>query len=308
MKTIVSGGDEKKDIINSSFSNSEKVIWQLAVSGKINKWDIKKKTNMPYPRVHETIVILEKQKLVKKVGEKTVKNKLPSPIYGLTFKGALTYLSMQKLTELDFVGFQGESKEEFKKRYLKSHKKRSNEFEKLQNLLKTFGKDFDYPIFNQIDWLLDNYGRMILPIILKLATKQITNPSLTIEESKQQQKKDEKHLLRSIDTIKNRPFLQKMLTYTDDGKGRVYKEYDVLKDEEIRLEYLRRYIEMTLQAEKEYLRKSFAYDFFINLTYWKKNKQDGNEVLAKFALELLEEKRKALAPLERIVEKLGENN
>jgi hypothetical protein len=51
---------------------------------------------------------------VKKVGEKRVKNRLPSPIYGLTFKGVMTYLSMQELTELESIGTQGESNEELK--------------------------------------------------------------------------------------------------------------------------------------------------------------------------------------------------
>ena len=96
-----------------------------------------------------------------------------------------------------------------------------------------------------------------------------------------------------------------MITYIDEGKGRVYTEIDVLKNKENRLEQLRKEMEKSTQNEIEYLKQSFAYNFFIKLAYLRKTKKYGNEVLAEMATELLEKKRKALSPLEGIVKKLG---
>jgi hypothetical protein len=146
---------------------------------------------------------------------------------------------------------------------------------------------------------------MIISLIMRLAQKHIANPPNLLEEFKKHQKKEEQHLLKTLEIVKNTPSLQKMTTYFDDGRGKVYKELDVLKDKENRLEQLRKEMDMLGQNENEYFRKSFADDFFVNLTFLRKNKKDGNEALKKMAETLLEEKRSVLSNLESVVEKLG---
>jgi len=273
----------------------------------MNKWDIKKKTKLRYPRVHETIKILEKTGAVKQVGKKKIKNKLPSPVYGLTFKGVMIYLSLQELTKLELIGTQGE--EELKERFLRSYKKRFEELQKLQNQLRIYGKDFSYPIFSQMDWLLDNYNWMVLDIVLNLSRYLLTNPEPFTKSIRKQQKTEENQLTKSIERFKKVPFLQKITSYRDDGNRRVIMEYDILKEKENRLKQLRNEMAMLAKNESEYLKKTFAYEFFIRLSYLTKNKKDGNKALAEMATRLLEEKRRNLSPLENILKKLeGKNN
>jgi sugar-specific transcriptional regulator TrmB len=277
----------------------------LAEYGKMSKWDIHEKTKLAYPRVNEAITTLKKKGLVERVGEKQAKNKLPSPVYDLTFKGVLSYLSLQELKPPLIIGTHGESEDELRKLFSESNKEYVKGLKRILNFLKITGQSLDFRIFDQINWLFNNYGPPIISIILQQAKNQIAHPPTFLEALESRNKLEERQLTRTIEMMREVPSLQKIVAFEGKEGERVYHEIDVLKDEQNRLEQLRKEMEITLQGENEYLRKSFAYDFFDRLSYLPKKIEKGNASLAELAAELLKERRKTLSSLENIVEKLS---
>lgn len=304
MKPIVSLTDTNNKT-DSRFSNSEKVIKRVAESGKMNKWDIMKKSGLRYPRVHEAVSVLEKNGYVEVVSEKTCKNRHPSKEYSLTFKGALSYLASTDLEHPRRVGKADEPKEDFKKQYIKDYQNYINRLNHLRNVIKTFGADLNIEIFRQIDWLIENYGLFIFDIILKSAKKQKINQPNFFTAERKQQELEKQHLTQWIETIRGSPSLQTMGTFRSDGKGnKVTGEINVLQNKESRLEQLKNFVDSLIENENKYWKNSFAYDFFEELAHMAKKKEGGNEPLARLAKELLEVRRKALVPMEKIVKKL----
>lgn len=289
----------------SHLSNYEIVLKQIAESGKTNKWEIQKKIRLPYPRVCEAAKILEKKGLVARIGQKPAKNKLPSPLYGLTFKGAITYLSLEDLKQPIRIGYSEEPIEDFKRRVIRSEAEYVKELRKLRDFLKNVGGELDYEIFKQIDWLLENYGTPVLSIIKSLAKEQATNPPYLFKAIEKNQKTEEQKLVTTIDALKKMSSPPKITWFLDNGKGnRVTEEIDLLKDEENRLILLRKNIDLSLKNENEYWRKTYSSAFFERLAYIKKDKDKKNASLARLGRELLEERKKTLTSLSEIVERL----
>ena len=286
-------------------TSAEKILKKLAESGKLNKWDIQKKTKIRYPQVSENVSILEKKALIQRVGEKKTKNGLPSPIYGLTFKGIMSYLSVVELKQLPSTGNRGESKEELIKRYIKCRKELKEQLKTIREFLNNIGKDLDYQIFAQIEWLLNTYGTPALYIILESAKNQIANLPKFFKAHKKSQEVEEQHLIGLITTFKKIPSLQRKVVLQNFGKGNTQeKTIDILKDAKNKLDYLKQLMELSIKSENEYLRNSFSADFFEKLSYLRKNKNEKNESLAKLVDEILERKRKTVDPLERIAKTL----
>ena len=224
----------------------------------------------------------------------------------MTFKGALTYLSLQDLKPPPrIIAYHGESEDELRKLFSESKREYNKGLKNIINFLKITGQNLDFRIFDQIDWLFNNYGPPIISIILQQAKNQIAHPPTFIEALEKSNKQEERQLTKTIETMKEVPSLQKIVAFEGNEGERVYHEEDVLKNEQNRLELLRQEMEITLQKENEYLMKSFAYDFFDKLSYLPKKIEKGNAALAELAAELLKERRKTLASLENMVEKLN---
>lgn len=305
MEQIVSMSDGNQEIDRHLTKNAKEIIKALARHGKMNKWSLQKRTSLRYPRVFEAVTKLEKNGWLEKVAERKSKNKLPSTIYGLTFKGAIAYLSLEGLERPLGYGMAGESKEEFMKQYLASRTRYVERLEELRNFLKSAIESLDYQIFNQIDWLLGNYGILVLHVVVELAKNQIANPPRFFKAIEKGQRMEERQLLQTIEMMKKNPSLRKMVRSCDDGKGnRETEEMDFLRIEESKLEQLRREMELSIKNENEHWKKLFSYNFFERLSYLRKTTNNRNELLAKMVKELLEERKNSLAPLERIVEKL----
>ena len=134
--------------------------------------------------------------------------------------------------------------------------------------------------------------------------QKINQPNFFTAERKQQEL-EKQHLTQWIETIRGSPSLQTMGTFRSDGKGnKVTGEINVLQNKESRLEQLKNFVDSLIENENKYWKNSFAYDFFEELAHMAKKKEGGNEPLARLAKELLEVRRKALVPMEKIVKKL----
>jgi uncharacterized coiled-coil DUF342 family protein len=95
-----------------------------------------------------------------------------------------------------------------------------------------------------------------------------------------------------------------MISWGNGNGSEKAVEIDVLKDEESRLEILRQTMRLSMKSENEYWKRAFSYGFLEMLAHSRKNKKDKNDSLAELARELLEDRKRILAPLEKIVEEL----
>jgi hypothetical protein len=266
-KVSFSQHDEARDKKESNETKIIKALAECTISKteKMNKWDIAKKTRLDNPRVYESMKVLENSGFVEKVGEKKIKNRLRSLTYNLTFKGALKYLSSME-EEL----FQPESVK--LSDIWKKQKLRNIEF------LQYIGKEINYPIFAEAEWLINNYVHCydMLIMLAKIKSKKPTYHHETIE--------------RYNETIKS---------YEADIKHKI-DVTDFVNETERRVVGLTKILSESLKYENDYLRKEFAYELFQNLFGLPKGTFSKNEPLAIFVKEIHEEWKKKLIPLEHI--------
>ena len=303
MEPTVSEKREKK-AKKTRVQNTRRVLELLAIAIEASKYDVKKRADLDYPRVHDAIVTLENKGYVRKVREKIAQNRKPSSIYGLTFKGALQYLSLIELHEPETVFWHNEPQEEITKRYLKSKKAYEKQLEQLMEFLRLMGKALNYPIFAEIDWLAKNYGKTILYRILQSANYYVRNPLPLYKGMERHHRLAMQEITHDIETMKKLPFLQESTIFWTNGKTRVETKVNELAASERKLAENKRLMLQILENENITLKKAFAYEFFHNLgTLYKAKKTSGrNEPLAIFAKDLLEERRNSLVPLEKVVE------
>jgi hypothetical protein len=264
--------------------NTSKIIDAIAEClsshklNKMNKWDIHKKTHLPNPRVYESITELEDCGFVEKVGQKKVRNRLNSPTYNLTFKGALKYLSSTELKD-DLEPEPNEPLDVWVERHLK---KLYTDNRRLIAFLRNIGNEFNYPIFSEIDWLMKNYPH-VLPNILAGAKYHLEKPSHFAFRCELE--KTRKHEIS--DDLKQ---MEKNQSLQDD---------DAIRRQEAKLTEMSKMLSDSLKSENSYLMEDFAFQFLSSLFGFRKYTLSKNEPLAKFATTILEQRRKGLIPLER---------
>ena len=301
MHTILSSNDQLKE----KLPNSDKIIMHLALTGKMNKWDIKQKVNLAYPRVHEAIASLEAKALVCVVSEKEVKNKIPSKEYGLTFKGILAYLSLAKLERPKTVWTNNETEKEILEQYREGCNEYNKNINEIRNVLKLSGEQLNFPIFKEIDWLSESFGIYIYELIREISKNQKNNQTNFFGASKLQFEKKRQDLDRSITIKKKNPFLQKFILFTEDGTGRKETEINSLEDDKKELMQINDLIASSNSSENTYLKNLFADQFFERLGHLPKNKTGKNEPLLKLVEDRLDEGKKSLKPLERAIKKMS---
>ena len=290
---------------NTKRSHQERIIKELAEKGKMNKYDLKDTLKLQYPRVSEAISALKKKGLVEKGGEKTAQNGFPSPLYDLTFKGALNYLSLEELKSPRTLGITGETSVELRKRAIKNHEEDNAQLRKICGFLKSWGRNHNFQIFEQIDWLLKNYNDTIVSAILDLASIHVANPPGFLSVLQERNNVELRQLKKESKLLGNTPPLEKMVVSLEDGAGRIEEEIDLLEDTRARLEHLKSIMEQNAISENEVFRVSFSNAFFERLSLLPNVLEHGNASLSKVASGLLAERRKALESLENVAAKLG---
>jgi hypothetical protein len=171
--------------------NPLKLLKELA-SKPMTKWELKQTTKIEYPRVHEAISLLENDGYAKPLDTITSKRGRDMKLYGLTFKGAIAYLSSICIIEQCIIENQtvpetdapnkiiiepstidplrkGESIEAFKERHKKETEQYLQELENITVFLETYGKILDYPLFKETRWLKERYGHHFIKALINEA-------------------------------------------------------------------------------------------------------------------------------------------
>jgi len=290
-------------------TNPKKVMQSLVEFGPLSKWEIKDRTALAYPRVHEAIVGLVKKNYIQIVDERTSQKNLRMKIYGLTFKGAITHLAFVNLNHPKPVGDPGESTEGFKKRWIEENKIYYANTRELKDFLQSCGHSLEYLIFQQINWLEKNFGLIIFDLILDIAKQHTIGSPSNFGQLARMQKQEKKELMERIKTIKKFPSLRKMKMFWEKGNGnREEIEIDSMEEARIRLDQLEREISLTKKSENTLLKQSFASDFLERIVHLKRKGKEANKPLRKLAKDLLKKRRRwTTDPLERVIRQLGEN-
>ncbi|MCJ7561081.1 hypothetical protein MUO79_10775, partial [Candidatus Bathyarchaeota archaeon] len=224
-----------------SSKNPQKILQALATK-PMTKWDLKQKTKLEYPRVHEAISLLENDGYAKAYDTITSQRGREMKLYGLTFKGVVAYLASINLEPPDKLIplAPGESLEAYREKRETEKQQYLRELEKITQFLETYGKVLDYAIFTEIRWLANQYGHYIFHDILGIA--ELVNalqpfPSGAMQLIKQSQKqmnelKKQKWLLLREPELKEKI----KTTITEEGKIVETDYYDPLAEvnEELR--------------------------------------------------------------------------
>lgn len=294
--------------------NPKKVIQALAKE-PMDKWKLKGKTGLAYPRVHEVIKRIEKSGYVTVFSKKKSERGLTIKVFSLTFKGVLAYVTSVSLVPPPVLGWLNENPEEFKKRHRHENKRYWKKMEQFVEFLEFYGKLLDYPIFKEIRWLTKNYGKpYICSVIIGVArlierlSISPTGASQMIKELKKQIRKLEKE--RKV--YENNPWLRKMSMYaTIDGKEEEKEEWevDILRQTNNRIKSVERNLQATLNYERNWLQKHFAELFLGRIIYTTPEKSTTlNEELYKLSKELLDRKlNREIIPLKKAVALFGGN-
>jgi len=268
--------------------NPRKVMMALAEHGPMNKWKIKEKVNLEYPRVHEAISKLENEGYVKVYDIETSDKGLNMKIYGLTFRGVTSYLASVSLEPPPAIGEPGESIEAFSKRYTEEKHRYLAEIEKLAKFLEFYGELLDYPIFKEARWLAERCGVNVYHDILdvaKLTEMYPPFPSAAMQIIKELKKQKQTLKKKKWQMLKAPQMRKKsVVTIIENGKTREV-EFDPFADVNKRLNQVEQKLEILLNKENEFWKWEFAERFFERLVPLKGRGKMNNENLRKFAEE-----------------------
>jgi hypothetical protein len=142
-------------------------------------------------------------------------------------------------------------------------------------------------------------------MISGLAKEYINNPQAFFFASQKRNKSEMRQLKKDIELFSETPFLQKMIVTHNEGTREIKEEIDLMKERQERLKQLALEMQIGVRSENELLRKSYSNTFFDRLSYWPNVPKHGNVDLFNFAAELLKDRKKALSPMEQLVEKLS---
>jgi hypothetical protein len=219
--------------------NPKKILNALAAA-PMTKWELSQKTEMEYPRVHEAISLLEKNRYV------TVLNTLRSQrgrdmkLYGYTFKGVIAYLASIPNAE----------------------KQPRQELEKLTKTLETYGEILDYALFKEVRWLINHYGSHILEALVdtaKLVEDLQPFPTGAMRVLTQTEKQAADLKKRKWKLLKQ-PKHQEKLTFTilEDGKPVKTVVHDPLAEVTEEIEDAEQQLEILRRHESNWWSMSFA--------------------------------------------------
>jgi predicted transcriptional regulator len=149
---------------------SQKTLDALT-SKPMTKWELKQKTKLKYPRVHDAISLLENDGYVKVFDTLTSRRGREMKLYGLAFKGVMAYLASISIVKPSMSNplRDGETIEAYKERHEKEEKLYFKELEKITRFLETYGTVLNHAIFTEIRWLADRYSHHIFHDILDIA-------------------------------------------------------------------------------------------------------------------------------------------
>jgi DNA-binding Lrp family transcriptional regulator len=270
-----------------TLKNPQKILNALAVK-PMTKWELKQKTKLEYPRVHEAISLLENDGYAKAFDTIISQRGREMKLYGLTFKGVVAYLASILIIEPAGIDplRKGESIEAFRERHEKEKELYLKELEKITRFLETYGKVLDYAIFKEIRWLADRYGHYLFHDILDIA--KLVNalqpfPSGAMQLIKQSQKqmnelKKQKWLLLREPELKEKI----KTTITEEGKIVETDYYDPLAEVNEELRNAEEQLKILRSQENKWWSMGFAARFAERYQISEGKGDMHNETLHKF--------------------------
>lgn len=156
-----------------------RIINAFAKSTELEQYRMPKKTGLSYRTILRTLKPLESKGFVKQVRtEPSEKGGKEKKIYGLTFKGALTYLNsiMPSLSDYMVEGSGYYSIDRANEIII--NKIRPLTLDDMTTFLEDLGEKEDFPIFKQIGWLKEHYGRDVFRIVINAASLTVARNKL----------------------------------------------------------------------------------------------------------------------------------
>lgn len=137
---------------------------------ELNQYRIAKETRLSYRTILRTLKPMESQGFLKFVRtEPSSKGSIDSKIFGLSFKGAIACLNSYKPSTNDFeVNGRFQYSLDKVNAIIKDKIQPYNLLD-IANMLKNVGKDLNFSIFEQIDWLKEHYGEDVFRVIITAA-------------------------------------------------------------------------------------------------------------------------------------------
>ena len=227
-----------------------------------------KETGVSYRTVLRTLKPFESQGFIKLVRiEPSKKGGKESKIYSLTLKGSLTYLSSISPKSVDFETNDGFHYSLEKTNELIEKKIQPYKLKDIICFLKALGYQLDFPVFKEIDWLEEHYGKDIFRAIITAARDATAR-----------------------DKLPNVDGVRKIMI---DHEGKSPMEADITIKEFLTLETIT-------------LRDIFTEAFAFQLSFLQGEGNLHNEnlqrIFAKVATEIEQKNQSTLAPLKQLVE------
>jgi len=138
---------------------------------ELNQYRIAKESRLSYRTILRTLKPMESQGYIRFVRtEPSSKGSIDSKIYSLAFKGAVACLNSYNPSTNDFE-VNGKIQYSLDKvNAIIKNKIQPNNLLDIANMLKNLGKDLNFPIFEQIDWLKEHYGEDVFRAIISAAS------------------------------------------------------------------------------------------------------------------------------------------
>ena len=134
---------------------------------ELNQYRIAKETRLSYRTILRTLRPMESQGYIRFVRtEPSSRGSIDSKIYSLSFKGTVACLNSYKPSTNDFeVNGKIQYSLDTVNAIIKDKIQPYNLLD-IANMLKNVGKDLNFPIFEQIDWLKEHYGEDVFRAII----------------------------------------------------------------------------------------------------------------------------------------------
>jgi hypothetical protein len=299
-------GDKVKSSTVLNLENPQKILRALS-AGPMTKWELKEKTGMEYPRVHEAVALLERDGRVKVFDKLTSKKGREMKVYGLTFKGVVAYLAsleLQRPQQIYPLG-PGETVESVKEKYAAEKEAYQKQLEEIVVFLERYGRLLNYPLFKEIRWLMERW-RFVVEDILEIAKfiefykpfpKGFMQLIKNMRRSLAKLKSDKWEMLR------NPQMREPVIIEIMEGKLVKKEQIDPLKDIEEEIQRKERELAVLLQKEEEWWKRSFTAQFAERYESYKptKDKDMRSKALHELFKKTAEEIRQLeIKPLEKM--------
>ncbi|NLF42128.1 MAG: hypothetical protein GX587_05480, partial [Bacteroidales bacterium] len=272
----------------------------------LSRWDMRHMKNnrkIEYARTFESAKWLEKHNLIQVVEIKESSKNVKMNVYGPTFKGMIKYLSKYQLPKPKTDLNTGESNRELEIKNDKKYNAYGKQIKDLNNILENLGDKVNFPIFKEIIWLENNYGLIVLDVLLKTSRKVQSGSVEFLSSTTSDYLKQANELKSTLKLIEKFPdHISK--TVNVDNTVVLEKDLliDTLKNSLISVENM---LHAANKGENEALKNAFAFSFLESLALIERRKFIPNIIFAGFTKDMLEKRMKcSVAPLEKIIQQL----